>query len=86
MIIVAVSPDAERLEAALARARETYQNDDTESKPSGVKTVMRCQTRKSPLASATELVIPAIEGSGIPGTNPHEQPLKAGEFVLGYHG
>lgn len=27
---------------------------------------------------------PAIEGSGIPGTNPHEQPLKAGEFVLGY--
>ena len=27
---------------------------------------------------------PAIEGSGIPGTNPHEQPLKPGEFVLGY--
>ena len=27
---------------------------------------------------------PAIEGSGIPGTNPHEEPFKAGEFVLGY--
>jgi Dyp-type peroxidase family len=27
---------------------------------------------------------PAIEGSGMPGTNPGEQPLKAGEFVLGY--
>src|SRR5262249_48531196 len=27
---------------------------------------------------------PAIEGSGIPGTNPKERPLKAGEFVLGY--
>ena len=27
---------------------------------------------------------PAIEGSGIPGTNPHEHPLKPGEFVLGY--
>ena len=27
---------------------------------------------------------PAIEGSGIPGTNPHEVPLKPGEFVLGY--
>ena len=27
---------------------------------------------------------PAIEGSGIVGTNPHEAPLKAGEFVLGY--
>src|SRR5678816_1675818 len=27
---------------------------------------------------------PAIEGSGIPGSNPQETPLKAGEFVLGY--
>jgi Dyp-type peroxidase family len=27
---------------------------------------------------------PAIEGSGIPGTNPREVPVKAGEFVLGY--
>ena len=27
---------------------------------------------------------PAIEGSGIPGSNPQEQPLKPGEFLLGY--
>jgi len=27
---------------------------------------------------------PAVEGSGIPGSNPGERPLKAGEFVLGY--
>ena len=27
---------------------------------------------------------PAIEGSGIPGSNPQEPPLKAGEFILGY--
>jgi Dyp-type peroxidase family len=27
---------------------------------------------------------PAIEGSGIAGSNPQEQPFKAGEFVLGY--
>ena len=27
---------------------------------------------------------PAIDGSGIPGTNPQERPLKPGEFVLGY--
>ena len=27
---------------------------------------------------------PAVEGSGVPGTNPHEAPLRAGEFVLGY--
>ena len=27
---------------------------------------------------------PAVEGSGIPGTNPKDPPLKAGEFLLGY--
>ena len=27
---------------------------------------------------------PAVEGSGIPGTNPDERPIKAGEFILGY--
>jgi Dyp-type peroxidase family len=27
---------------------------------------------------------PAIEGSGVPGTNPKERPFKAGEFILGY--
>lgn len=27
---------------------------------------------------------PAIEGSGMPASNPREAPLKAGEFVLGY--
>ena len=27
---------------------------------------------------------PSIEGIGIPGSNPQEAPLKAGEFILGY--
>ena len=27
---------------------------------------------------------PAVEGSGIPGSNPDERPIKAGEFILGY--
>ena len=27
---------------------------------------------------------PAIEGSGIPGTNPLEAPIRPGEFILGY--
>ena len=27
---------------------------------------------------------PAVEGSGVPGSNPHEAPLKAGEFLLGH--
>ncbi len=45
---------------------------------------MRCPPARSRSGSGTESAIPPIEGSGIPGTNPHEQPLKAGEFVLGY--
>ena len=27
---------------------------------------------------------PAVESTGIPGSNPHERPIKAGEFILGY--
>src|SRR4029077_2044851 len=27
---------------------------------------------------------PAMEGSGIPGSDPDEPPIKAGEFLLGY--
>ena len=27
---------------------------------------------------------PAVEGTGIAPTNPHERPLKAGEIILGY--
>ena len=27
---------------------------------------------------------PAVEGSGVPGSNPHERPIKAGEFIIGY--
>jgi Dyp-type peroxidase family len=27
---------------------------------------------------------PAVEGSGIPGSNPHEAPVKTGEFLTGY--
>ena len=36
------------------------------------------------LGFADGIAHPAVEGSGIPGTNPYEVPLKAGEFVLGY--
>ena len=41
-------------------------------------------TEKEPFGFRDGISHPAIEGSGIPGTNPQEQPLKAGEFVLGY--
>ena len=83
VIIVAVSPDAERLEAAAARARETYQT------MTGIEAIWRqnCHAlpnEKEPFGFRDGISHPTIEGSGIPGTNPHEPPLKAGEFVLGY--
>jgi Dyp-type peroxidase family len=39
---------------------------------------------KEPFGFKDGISHPAIEGSGIPGTNPKEAPLKAGEFVIGY--
>ena len=41
-------------------------------------------TETEPFGFKDGISHPAIEGSGIPGTNPHEVPLKPGEFVLGY--
>ena len=83
VVIVAVSPDAQRLEAALARARKTYEG------MKGVVAIWRqdCHAlpnEKEPFGFKDGISHPAIEGSGIPGTNPKERPLKAGEFVLGY--
>ena len=39
---------------------------------------------KEPFGFRDSIGQPVIEGTGIPGTNPHEVALKAGEFVLGY--
>ena len=83
VVLVAVSPDAQRLEAALEPARKTYQE------LRGITAIWRqnCHalpTEKEPFGFKDGINHPAIEGSGIPGTNPREQPLKAGEFILGY--
>jgi Dyp-type peroxidase family len=83
VVIVAVSIDAQHLEAALARARTTYES------MKGVTAIWRqdCHAlpnEKEPFGFRDGISHPAIEGSGIPGSNPKEQPLKAGEFVLGY--
>ena len=83
VVIVAVSPNEVRLEAVLDRARKTYQT------MTGIKAIWRqdCHAlpnEKEPFGFKDGISHPAIEGSGIPGTNPQEQPLKAGEFVLGY--
>ena len=83
VIIVAVSPDEERLEAALERARKAYRE------MSGIEAIWRqnCHalpTETEPFGFKDGISHPAIEGSGIQGSNPKEQPLKAGDFVLGY--
>jgi len=83
VIIVAVSPDEGRLEAVLEPARQAYRN------MSGIEAIWRqnCHalpTETEPFGFRDGISHPAIEGSGIPGSNPKEQPLKAGEFVLGY--
>jgi Dyp-type peroxidase family len=83
VVIVVVSPDSQRIEAALDRARATYQE------MRGITAIWRqncytLPTEREPFGFRDGISHPAIEGSGIPGTNPREQPLKAGEFVLGY--
>jgi Dyp-type peroxidase family len=83
VVLVALAPDEQRLEAALDRARETYRN------MSGIEAIWRqnCHalaTETEPFGFRDGISHPAIEGSGIPGTNPKEVPFKAGEFVIGY--
>jgi Dyp-type peroxidase family len=83
VVVTAVAPDGARLESAVARAREA-----TERIP-GVAVIWRqsCHALsncKEPFGYRDGISHPAVEGSGIPGTNRREVPLKAGEFVLGY--
>jgi Dyp-type peroxidase family len=83
VVLVAVSPDETHLEAALERARKSYRE------MTGIEAIWRqnCHalpTETEPFGFRDGISHPAIEGSGIPGSNPKEQPLKAGDFVLGY--
>jgi Dyp-type peroxidase family len=83
VVLVAVSPNHQQLEAALGPARKAYRE------MRGIEAIWRqdCQalpTEKEPFGFRDGISHPAIEGSGIPGTNPREKPLKAGEFVIGY--
>jgi Dyp-type peroxidase family len=83
VVLVAVSRDSARLEVVLERARKAYQELP------GITAIWRqdCHalpTETEPFGFRDGISHPAIEGSGIPGTNPNEEPLKAGEFVLGY--
>jgi len=83
VVLVAVSTDSTRLEVALERARKAYRELP------GITAIWRqdCHallTETEPFGFRDGISHPAIEGSGIPGTNPNEEPLKSCEFVLGY--
>jgi len=83
VLVTALAPDNEHLERSLEGARQAYQ------KLPGITAIWRqdCHalpTEKEAFGFRDGIGHPAIEGSGIPGTNPNERPLKPGEFVLGY--
>jgi Dyp-type peroxidase family len=83
LILVGVAPDEARLEAAIARGRQALADLP------GVAPVWRQDCRappdhKEPFGFRDGISHPSIEGSGVPGSNPHDPPLKAGELVLGY--
>ena len=83
VVVTALSPDQQGLEAAIGRARAAF------SDLPGVQPIWRqdCHalaTEREPFGFRDGIGHPAVEGSGIPGSNSKEEPFKAGEFVLGY--
>jgi len=81
--LAVLSPDASRLERVVERARRAHQELP------GVEVIWRQDCYQLPTGRTSfgfkdGIGQPAVEGSGIPGTNPNERPIKAGEFVLGY--
>jgi Dyp-type peroxidase family len=83
VVMTALAPSSEQLAAAFERARKAY------AELKGITAIWRQDCHVLPgereaFGFKDGISHPAIEGSGIPGTNPHEHPLKPGEFVLGY--
>jgi len=83
VVVTAISKDIEDLESALGRARATLEGFPGIT-PTWRQDCHALPDETEPFGFKDGISHPAIEGSGIPGTNPHEVPLKAGEFVLGY--
>lgn len=83
VIVTALAPDTAGLERSIEHARNTYRQLP------GITAIWRQDCHVLPgereaFGYKDGISHPAIEGSGIPGTNAHEQPLRPGEFVLGY--
>jgi Dyp-type peroxidase family len=83
LVLVGLAPDEDRLEAAVTRGRDAIADI------AGVTPIWRQDCRaqadeREPFGFRDGISNPAIEGSGVPPTNPLDPPLKAGELVLGY--
>ena len=81
--LAVLSSDAARLDTVAERARAAYGD------LGGVQVIWRQDCYQLPTGRTSfgfkdGIGQTAVEGSGIPGSNTHEQPLKAGEFILGY--
>lgn len=81
--LAAIAPDAARLNVVLTQI-EASRHDLP-----GVAEIWRqdcysLPTEREAFGFKDGISHPAVEGSGIAGSNPKETPLKAGEFVLGY--
>ena len=81
--LAVLSEDSRRLEMMLERARRAHQELP------GVEAIWRQDCYQLPTGRTSfgfkdGIGQPAVESSGIPGSNPHERPIKAGEFILGY--
>jgi Dyp-type peroxidase family len=78
-----IAADQPRFDALLDQARAAH-----DGLP-GVRVVWRqdcyaLPTEREAFGFRDGISHPAVEGSGIPGSNPHEPPLKTGEFLTGY--
>ena len=81
--LAALASDAAGLEAMLERARQAH-----EELP-GVEPIWRQDCYQLPTGRTSfgfkdGIGQPDVESSGLPPTNPHQRPIKAGEFILGY--
>ncbi|MCV2487999.1 Dyp-type peroxidase [Geodermatophilus sp. YIM 151500] len=81
--LAVIAKDAERLDVLLEEARAAY------GRLPGVRLIWRqdcyaLPTEREAFGFRDGISHPAVEGSGIPGSNPQERPLEAGEFVTGY--
>ncbi|WP_051790666.1 Dyp-type peroxidase [Streptomyces sp. NRRL S-1022] len=79
----ALASDAAQLDRDLEQVRVAYQETP------GVQVIWAQDVHQLPTGRTTfgfrdGISHPNIEGVGLPGSNPRETPIKAGEFILGY--